>query len=117
VSSRALGSGTHRYQVRATDRRGQTVTSRTRTFRVDPGMPVLKLTVRRRGRTVTVSTVARDRGPSGLAYVRIDWGDKSRRQFRRSAVHHYKKGRYTLAVSAIDKAGNATTKKKVLSIP
>ena len=117
VSKRALGSGTHRYQVRATDRRGQTVSSRTRTFRVDPGLPVLKLTVRRRGRTVTVSTVARDRGPAGLAYVRIDWGDKSRRQFRRSAVHHYKKGLYTLAVSAVDKAGNVTTKKKVLRIP
>lgn len=117
VSKRALGKGTHRYQVRATDRRGQTVVSRTRTFRVDPGVPVLKLTVRRRGRTVTVSTVARDRGPSGIDFVRIDWGDKSRRQFRRSAVHHYKKGRYTLVVSAVDKAGNVKAKKTSLRIP
>jgi hypothetical protein len=117
VSKRALGKGTHRYQVRATDRRGQTSVSRTRTFRVDPGLPVLKLTVRRRGRTVTVSTVARDRGPSGLDFVRIDWGDKSKRQFRRSAVHHYKKGRYTLVVQAADKAGNVKAKKKALRIP
>jgi hypothetical protein len=78
---------------------------------------VLKLTVRRRGRTVTVSTVARDRGPSGLDFVRIDWGDKSKRQFRRSAVHHYKKGRYTLVVQAADKAGNVKAKKKALRIP
>lgn len=117
VSKRALRKGTHRYQVRATDRRGQTSVSRTRTFRVDPGLPVLKVTVRRRGRTVTVSTVARDRGPSGLDYVRIDWGDKSKRQYRRSAVHHYKKGRYTLTVQAADKAGNVKAKKKALRIP
>ena len=117
VSSRALRSGVHRYQVRATDRRGQTSVSRTRTFRVEAGMPVLAVTVRRHGRTVTVSTVARDRGPAGLDFVRIDWGDKSRRQFRRSAVHHYKKGSYTLSVSAVDKAGNTTTKTKALRIP
>jgi hypothetical protein len=117
VSRRALGSGTHRYQVRSTDRRGQTVSSRTRTFRVEAGLPVLRLTVRRRGRTVTVSTVARDRGPAGLDFVRIDWGDKSKRIRRRSAVHHYKKGRYTLRVQAVDRAGNVTTKKKALRIP
>jgi hypothetical protein len=117
VSPRALGKGTHRYQVRATDRRGQTSVSRTRTFRVDPGLPVLKVTIRRRGRTVTVSTVARDRGPAGLDYVRIDWGDKAKRERRRSSVHHYKKGRYTLVVQAVDKAGNVTSKKKALRIP
>ena len=37
VSPRPLGKGRHRYKVTATDRRGQTSTSRTRTFRVDPG--------------------------------------------------------------------------------
>ena len=117
VSPRALSSGVHRYQVRAADRRGQVSVSRTRTFRVEAGLPVLNLRVGRHGRTVTVSTVARDRGPAGLAYVRIDWGDKSRAQYRRSAVHHYKKGRYTLVVQAADKAGNVTTKKKALQIP
>ena len=117
VSRRALRQGRHNYQVRATDRRGQTSRSRTRTFRVEAGLPVLKWTVRRRGRTVTVSTVARDRGPAGLDFVRIDWGDKSKRIRRRSAVHHYKKGRYTLIVQAVDNAGNVTSKKKALRIP
>jgi hypothetical protein len=37
VSKRALRRGLHRYKVRATDRRGQVSTSRTRTFRVGPG--------------------------------------------------------------------------------
>ena len=117
VSKRRLGKGLHRYRVQATDRRGQVSVSRTRSFRVDPGLPTLKLTVRRRGRTVTVSTVARDRGPAGLDFVQIDWGDKSRKLRRRSAVHHYKKGRYTLTVRAVDKAGNVTAKKKALRIP
>ena len=117
VSPRPLGKGVHRYQVTATDRRGQVAKSRTRTFRVDPGLPVLKITVRRRGRRVTVSTVARDRGPAGLDYVEIDWGDGSRKLRRRSAVHSYKKGRFTLKVTAADKAGNLTVKRKALRIP
>ena len=61
--------------------------------------------------------MARDRGPAGLDYVQIDWGDRSRKLRRRSAVHHYKKGRYTLTVRAVDKAGNITAKKKALRIP
>ena len=117
MSPRPLGKGVHRYQVTATDRRGQVSKSRTRTFRVDPGLPVLKITVRRRGRRVTVSTVARDRGPAGLDYVQIDWGDGSRKLRRRSAVHSYKKGRFTLRVTAADKAGNLTVKRKALRIP
>ena len=117
VSPKRLGKGLHRYSVTATDRRGQTASSRTRSFRVDPGLPTLKITVRRNGRRVTVSSVARDRGPAGLDYVQIDWGDGSRKLRRRSAVHSYKKGRYTLRVTAVDKAGNKTVKKKALRIP
>jgi hypothetical protein len=117
VSKRALGRGLHRYSVTATDRRGQASRSRTRTFRVDPGLPTLGITVRRRGRRVTVSTVASDRGPAGLEYVQIDWGDGSRKIRRRSAVHSYKKGRFTLKVTAVDKADNRTVKSKALRIP
>ena len=117
VSPRPLGKGLHRYSVTATDRRGQAATSRTRTFRVDPGLPTLNIKVRRNGRRVTVSAVARDRGPAGLDYVEIDWGDGSRKLRRRSAVHSYKKGRFTLKVTAADKAGNKTVKSKALRIP
>ena len=117
VSPRGLRQGTHRYQVRAVDRRGQVAASRTRTFRVEAGLPFLDVTVRRRGRRVTVSTIARDRGPAGLDFVRIDWGDRSKRIRRRSGVHSYRPGRYTLRVQAVDKAGNVTTKSRVLRIP
>ena len=49
--------------------------------------------------------------------MQIDWGDGSRKVRRRSSVHSYKKGRYTLKVTAADKAGNLTVKSKVLRIP
>jgi hypothetical protein len=116
VSKRRLGKGRHRFTVTTTDRRGQTATSRTYSFRVDPSFPTLRMTVRRSGRRVSVSSSARDRGPSGLRYVQIDWGDGSRTRHR-SASHAYKKGRYTLRVAAVDRADNATVKKKALRIP
>jgi hypothetical protein len=116
VSTRKLGKGRHRLTVTATDRRGQTATSRTYSFRVDPKLPTLNMTVRRKGRRVTVSSSASDRGPSGLRYVEIDWGDGSRTRHRNSS-HVYKKGRYTLRVAAVDRADNATVKKKALRIP
>ena len=117
VSRRALGSGRHSYSVTATDRRGQSARSRTRSFRVESGLPILGIRVRRTGRRVTVSSVARDRGPAGLDYVQIAWGDGSRKLRRRSAVQSYKKGRYTLRVTAADRAGNETVKSKALRIP
>ena len=116
VSGRRFGKGRHRATITATDRRGQTSTSRAYSFRVDPGMPTLRIKVRRRGRRVTVSSSAGDRGPSGLRYVEIEWGDGSRTRHRNSS-HVYKKGRYTLRVAAVDRADNATVKKKALRIP
>jgi len=116
VSNRRLGKGRHRFTVTTTDRRGQTATSRTYSFRVDPSFPTLRMTVRRSGRRVSVSSSARDRGPSGLRYVEIEWGDGSRTRHR-SASHVYEKGRYTLRVAAVDRADNATVKKKALRIP
>ena len=117
VSTRKVGKGRHRLTVTATDRRGQAATSLTYSFRVDPGLPSLRIAVRRKGRRVSVSSSARDRGPSGLRYVEIDWGDGSRALRRHDGTHVYKKGRYTLRVSAVDRADNATVKKKALRIP
>ena len=59
---------------------------------------------------------AGDRGPSGLRYVEVDWGDGSRTRHRNSS-HVYKKGRYTLRVAAVDRADNRTVKTKALRIP
>ena len=116
VSPRRFGKGRHRLTITATDRRGQTATSRTYSFRVDPGLPTLRISVRRRGRRVSVTSRAGDRGPSGLRYVEIDWGDGSRTRHRNSS-HVYDKGRYVLRVSAVDRADNKTVKSKALRIP
>jgi hypothetical protein len=116
VSKRRFGKGRHRATITATDRRGQAVASRTYSFRVDPSLPTLRISVRRSGRRVSVRSSASDRGPSGLRYVQVDWGDGSRTRHRNSS-HVYKKGRYTLRVAAVDRADNKTVKSKALRIP
>ena len=116
VSPRRFGRGRHRATVTATDRRGQAAASRVYSFRIDPVMPTLRIRVRRSGRRVSLSSAAGDRGPSGLRYVEVDWGDGSRTRHRNSS-HVYKKGRYTLRVAAVDRADNRTVKTKALRIP
>ena len=116
VSKRRFGNGRHRATITATDRRGQAVASRTYSFRIDPSLPTLRIRVRRSGRRVSVTSSASDRGPSGLRYVEVSWGDGSRTRHRNSS-HVYKKGRYTLRVTAADRADNKTVKSKALRIP
>jgi hypothetical protein len=113
VSRRAVATGRrHRFQVVATDRRGQTSRSRTYRFRVDAGRPTLSVSSGRSGRTVRVAAQARDRGPAGLRHVEIDWGDDSRAVRRRSARHRYRRsGRYAITVKATDRADNVTTRR------
>jgi len=55
-------------------------------------------------------------GPSGRRSVTVEWGD-GKRSIHRNASHVYKKGRYTLRVTAADRAGNETVKTKALRIP
>ena len=117
VSTKRIGRGRHSVSVTATDRRGQASRSRTANFTVEAGLPSLRIRVRRSGRRVTVSRAARDRGPSGLDYVQIDWGDGARSSRRARAVHTYKRGRFTLRVTAVDRAANRTVKSKALRIP
>jgi hypothetical protein len=111
-SSRPFGKGTHRYQVTTTDRRGQSVSSRVRTFRVDAGLPSLRVRVSTSGRTVRVRSTAVDRGPAGIDRLFVEFGD-GKHSRRRSVTHRYRKrGRYTIKVRAYDKAGNVTAKRK-----
>ena len=110
-SKKGLRVGLHRYQVLATDFRGQTVASRVRTFRVDPFPPSLRVSVTHSHRTVRVHAVVRERGPSGFSHLTVDFGDGSH-SGRGTAVHTYRKpGRYTITVRAYDRADNVTTKR------
>jgi hypothetical protein len=112
-----IPDGVHRWQVQATDRRGQVTSSRVRILRVDATPPQLTVRVsgeRKAGRALKVSVRASDvQNPtaSGLARVRIQWGDGTTlttRAFRGTFTHRYRRGAFTLRVSATDKAGGAT---------
>jgi hypothetical protein len=104
-----LSEGPHRLRIVQVDRRGQTAVSRERFIRVDTAVPKLSVRLsgkRRRGSTLKLSARASDGKGSGLAYVEIDFGDKSRRVRGTSASHRYRAGRFTLTVKAVDKVGN-----------
>ena len=78
----------HRLRIVQVDRRGQTASSRERFIRVDTAAPRLKITLRgkrRRGSTLKLTATALDGHGSGIKYVEIDWGDKSRRVRARPA--------------------------------
>jgi hypothetical protein len=113
-----VADGLHRWRVVAVDRRGQATATRTRTLRVDATKPrIARFGARRRGRSVTVTVRASDAAPagaraSGIDFVRVDWGDRSRRVTVKSTgarlTHRYgRRGRASVRVSATDRAGNA----------
>jgi hypothetical protein len=114
---RPVADGLHRWRVIATDGRGQETATKTRTLRVDASKPRVSFSTRRRGRSLTVTARASDASlfrvaSSGVAYVRVDWGDGSRRATVRGTrvrlTHRYgRRGHATVRVSATDRAGNA----------
>jgi hypothetical protein len=102
-------SGKHTFQVVAVDQAGQATPSHTRTLRVDSLAPRVRVSVtgrRRAGHILRIRVKAKDRGGSGLDHVTIAFGDRHS-VHRRTAFHAYRRrGRYTLKVSAVDRAGN-----------
>ena len=118
VSTKRIGRGRHSVSVTATDRRGQA--SRSRTAQLHASTPACRRcgsACAAAGAASRSPRAARDRGPSGLDYVQIDWGDGARPSRRARAVHTYKRGRFTLRVTAVDRAANRTVKSKALRIP
>lgn len=104
-----LPDGPHRWRVQSIDRRGQMVSNQDRLMRVDsvaPSASVRVSGVPRRGRALRVRVAAADGRGSGLESVKLDFGDGSRGEGRRS-VHRYRRaGRYRLVVRVADRAGN-----------
>ncbi len=120
-----LSDGTHKWQVTATDIRGQSTRSKTRRLRIDARRPLLSVSYKRSKRVVTLSVRARDnaRAPkrtSGMKGVVVSWGDRtkgSRGRSRVRAKHRYRrKGTYPLEITATDKAGNETVSKRTVRI-
>jgi hypothetical protein len=119
VPATPLTTGKHSWQVESVDRAGQISRSRVRTLKIDATPPRLKVRVsgkRAAGRSLKISVTARDSGGSGLDHVTVDYGDKSATSRTRTTRHRYKRGKFTLKVAAVDKAGNVTRKRTKLTI-
>jgi PKD domain len=117
--------GLHRWHVVATDILGQTSSTPTRNIRVDATAPKVSFRVsgtRKRGRFVKVTARVSDASgttakASGLKNVRVAFGDGSRPIDGRRAAHRYgRSGKFTVRVSANDKAGNVRTVKRRITI-
>ncbi len=114
--------GEHTLSVTATDRRGQTTAvAAPGTIRVDTAAPELSFSLagtKAAGRRLSLSTTASDVLPgSGIERVVVDFGDGSKRITARRARHVYtRNGKYTLRVSATDKAGNSTVLRRQITI-
>ncbi len=115
--SAPIADGIHRWQVIATDRRGQVVRASTRNLRIDGTRPTLKVKVsgkRTAGRQMTFAVQANDlRSPagSGVRKVRIDFRDRTLPRtvkIQRPTFKHVfvRKGTYKVRISATDGAGN-----------
>jgi hypothetical protein len=108
-----IPDGEHRWQVSGTDRRGQTVVSRSRRLRVDNTAPTLRVSTSRKKRVLTVTARAGDPNgalPSGLDRVLVDFGSGrlQRMTGTRMSNRYARLGTYTVRVKAVDKAGNET---------
>lgn len=112
----ALDDGLHRIVVRATDRRGQRILSNTATLRVDGTAPKVTVTTRSRRRArVRIA----DAGRSGLDRERsaVQWGDGKRSEATNLVAHTYRRaGRYTVTVTARDRAGNTRVTREAVTV-
>jgi len=130
--STALTQGAHTWQVTALDRRGQQFAAAPATVKVDSVAPFVKPRLsgaRRAGATLRLALRAADTPTgtivttpgvvtSGIAEILLDWGDRTAvESIRRGSQHAYARpGRYTLRITATDRAGNRRTVKQVLRI-
>lgn len=119
VPAAPIRAGKHTWQVEAVDLHGQIARSRTRTLRIDSLAPRLTVKVSGRrgaGLALKISVRARDVGGSGLDHVNVDYGDRTRIAHATTTIHVYRRGSFTLKVSAVDKAGNVARKQVKLRI-
>lgn len=122
-----VADGLHRVRIVATDRRGQSVATPTRNLRVDATKPTVAFRVsgtRKAGRLLKFRIKAGDvrtpGGASGLRFVRVDFGDRGPRLTLKrgssTVTRRFRRGRYTVRVSATDQAGNAIAVTRRLTV-
>lgn len=124
-----LTDGRNVWNVTAGNPAGETTTSRNATVFVDTRAPSLRIGLSgrdRRGKRLTLRVHAADHPApepgakaSGIASVRITWGDGAVQQGRYvSSAHHVylRSGRFRIRVRVTDKAGNAVTVSRTVRI-
>ena len=119
-----IAEGQHRWTIRATDRRGQVVDSKSRRLWIDTAAPrVRKVSIagdRKPGVLQKARVSATDGATgvgSGIARTTVDWGDRSRPSTTRTASHRYRRaGKFTVKVTVTDKAGNRAVKRVKITL-
>ncbi len=121
-----IPDGLHRWQVVATDPRGQSVRSPTRNLRIDATPPALTVKVsgkQQPGKKLTFALHAIDLRPpagSGVKQLRIDFADGTPPTVvltdRATLGHSFRAGTFRVRVSATDAAGNATVVFRAVTI-
>jgi hypothetical protein len=119
-----LKGGTHKWQVKATDIRGQVTRSKTRIVRIDGDKPLLTIGYKRKKRVVTLGVRARDDArngklAAGMEGVKVSWGDGTSvatSKFGVRATHTYHRGKFTLTITARDLAGNENVNERTVRI-
>jgi hypothetical protein len=108
VPPKPIPDGDHRWRLVTVDGRGQETISHDRFLRIDTHRPKVRMSTRRRGTLVTFTVVVRDL--SGADSIAIDFGDGVRGKVpprTGTITHRYRRGgRYAVAATVRDKAGN-----------
>ena len=113
VPSKPIANGQHRWQVAVVDRRGQAALSSSEAMKIDGTPPKLSAKVSGSG-SLTISARATKAKPpraSGLASIRVNFGDGSSAISRTSTLkarHSFGSRRATMTITATDNAGNTT---------
>ncbi len=115
-----VGDGRHSWNVIAIDRRGQQTAGPRRTIRVENTPPVLRASIGRRGRSVSVRVRRfsdRGAGASGINRIVVSFGNGRRVQIGRRTRYTYPNGgSYTLRIIGVDKAGTRTEIRRELRL-
>ncbi len=115
--------GFHRWRVVAADRRGQTTSTKLRELRVDGTPPLIRLRIsgrRRAGGRVRLAARPVDQVPairrrraskaqvqvSGIRFVRFNFGDGTPTVLGSTVTHAFRRGSFTVTITAVDRAGN-----------
>jgi hypothetical protein len=115
VPPKPIPDGDHRWRIVTIDSRGQETISRDRFLRIDTRRPKVRVRTRRSAGSLVTFTVLVDDGPngSGAGRITIGFGDGANGRVPLSTgviAHRYRRGgRYKIAVTVRDKAGNEAT--------